>query len=63
MNKLSTGHDSTLGNWRSLCLVVFGEGSKQIAFLDEQIAKAPKGADEAVIADERQFLHVLVSMS
>src|SRR4030095_8803987 len=62
VNKLSTGQDSTLGNWLALCIAVLGEDSAAVAFLREKIATAPHGADEEVIADERQLLHALLRL-
>lgn len=59
MRKLSTGDDSTLGNWRKLSAAVFGVDSKATKFLDQKIAESPKGEAEEVIADERQLLMVL----
>lgn len=55
--KLSTGQDSTLGNYRRLTVLVFGPESRAVAYLDEKIAA--QGADEPVIVDERQMLHLL----
>lgn len=57
MNKLSTGHDSTLGNWYDLAVRVFGEDSPATQFLADKIAS--QGRDEEVIADEGQLLMVL----
>lgn len=36
MRKLSTGQDSTLGNYRDLSAAFFGEDSPQVKFLDER---------------------------
>jgi len=60
---MSTGVDSTLGNWYDLAKSFFGEQSKPALFLAEKIAATPKGRDEEVIADEQQLLQVLLSMS
>ena len=62
MNKLSTGADATLGNYRALAAIFFGEDSKAVKFLDEKIAESPNGADEEVIADESQMVYLLGSM-
>lgn len=60
MNKLSTGDDSTLGNWIAMCTMVFGPNSAATKFL---IAKAnEQGIDEEVIADEGQMIEVLAQM-
>ena len=62
MKKLSTGDDSTLGNYRKLTVLVFGENNKAVEYLDELIAKSPKGENEEVLADENQMVHVLGRM-
>ena len=62
MIKLSTGVDSTLGNYRDLASRVFGEDSPQVKFLDEKIAESPNGRAEEVIADEGQVLYLLVNL-
>lgn len=62
MKKLSTGQDSTLGNYRDLSAVFFGEDSPQVKFLDEKIAADPNGRDGEVIADEGQMIYLLGSM-
>lgn len=63
MIKLSTGEESTLGEYRKLSAAFFGEDSKAVQYLDEQIAKAPNGADEEVLADEGQMVYMLSTMS
>jgi len=60
MRKLSTGQDSTLGNWRKLSAAVFGKDSEPVKFLDKKIAD--QGENEEVLADEGQFLHLLGQM-
>lgn len=59
MNKLSTGQDSTLGNYMILTRIFFGEGSKAVAYLQKKIDESPNGAGEEVIADESQMVHLL----
>jgi hypothetical protein len=61
MMKLSTGDPATLGNYRKLCLAVFGEG-KALEFLDEKIDEDPNGEDGEVIADERQMIYLFMSL-
>jgi hypothetical protein len=51
---------NTLGGWRSLSVAVFGEDSPATKFLDDKIAKT--NADDPVIADETQLLHVLTQL-
>ena len=61
MKKMSTGQDSTLGEYRKNAAAVFGEDSKAVEFLDKQIAESPDGADEEVLADEGQMILVLAT--
>jgi hypothetical protein len=60
MMKLSTGDDSTLGNYRRLAVVAFGPTSKAVAYLDERIAAEGPGGQ--VIADERQVIQLLATI-
>lgn len=62
MKKLSTGDDSTLGNYRKLCTTFFGKESKAVEFFDKKIKESPKGENEEVIADESQMLFMIGSM-
>ncbi|MEE1914659.1 hypothetical protein ACET9R_18835 [Aeromonas veronii] len=59
MRKLSTGQDSTLGNYRIMAVAVFGQDSKAVAFLDKKIAESPNGVDEEVIVEESQAVSML----
>ena len=60
MQKLSTGQDSTLGNYLILCKAVFGEDSEATAFIQERVDKS--GAEDEVIQDENQMLALLVEL-
>lgn len=62
MNKLSTGQDSTLGNYRKLTVAFFGEGSPAVAFLDEKITSDPNGENAEVLAEESQMVYLLMSL-
>lgn len=62
MNKLSTGADSTLGEYLALTKLAFGEGAA-VKFLEDKIAAAPNGDKEEVMADETQMLHLLTSIA
>ena len=62
MNKLSTGDDATLGNYKKLAVIFFGESSKAVKFLDDKIAESPNGENEEVIADEGQMLFLLTNI-
>jgi hypothetical protein len=59
MQKLSTGDDATLGNYRKLAIIFFGSDSEAVKFLDDKIAENPKGENEEVIVDEGQMVHLL----
>ena len=61
MQKLSTGDDATLGNYRKMAVVFWGEDSGAVKFLDVKIAGSPNGADEEVLADETQMVQVLAA--
>ena len=62
MNTLSTGQPSTLGSYLTLCNVFFGEDSVQAKFINAKIASNPNGADEEVVADEQQMMHLLFNL-
>lgn len=62
MTKLSTGADSTLGEYRKLAAAFFGADSKAVAFIDQKIKDSPNGENEEVLADEGQMVHVLMSL-
>ena len=59
MLKLSTGDDSTLGNYKKLAGFF---GDKAVAFIQDRIDKSPKGENEEVIADESQMIFLLASL-
>ncbi len=63
MKKLSTGDDSTLGNWLKLVKTFMGEDCPAAQYLQQKIDNSPNGADEEVIADEPQLLHTLANMN
>lgn len=56
---LSTGQDSTLGNYRKMTAAIFGEDSKAVEFLDKKIAESPNGENEEVIVEESQAVLML----
>lgn len=62
MIKLSTGQDSTLGAYLDMSELFFGENSRQVRFLKEQIEKDPDGRDGEVIAAESQMLFLLANL-
>lgn len=63
MIKLSTGDDSTLENYRKLCVEIFGENSRATLFIDDQISKSPNGAKEEVTSDEALMVNLLISLA
>lgn len=60
MQKLSTGGDATLGNYRKLTAAAFGEDSPAVKFLDDKIKE--QGEDEEVIQDEGQMVFLLANI-
>ena len=62
MQKLSTGDDATLGNYRKLAVAFFGEKSNAVKFLDDKIAESPNSENEEVVADEGQMVYLLITM-
>lgn len=62
MMAISTGQDSTLGNYRKMAAALFGEDSKAVSFLDEKIAEDSSGENGEVIADEGQMIYLLVNI-
>ena len=59
MRTISTGEPSTLATYKK---IAFFFGKEAQAFIDAQIRRAPNGADEEVIADERQVLYLLANI-
>lgn len=51
------------GNYRQLAVLFFGAFSPAVTFLDGKILESPNGADEEVIADEGQMVHLLATMA
>ena len=62
MKKLSTGHDSILGNYRKLTEAVFGPDSPATHYIVEKIEQSPKGELEEVLADETQMIYLLTNI-
>jgi hypothetical protein len=62
MTKLSTGRDSSLGEYLRICTAIFGEDSPATKFIAEKIKDSPNGEMEEVIADERQMVWLLTKM-
>lgn len=62
MKKLSTGEDSTLGNYLKLSKLVFGGSSNAVKFLESKIEESPNGEAEEVISDETQMVYLLMGI-
>jgi hypothetical protein len=59
MKKISTGADSTLGNWIAMTAAVLGEDSPAVKFLRKKAEESPNDMNEEVIADEGQLIQTL----
>lgn len=60
MQMLSIGMPSTLGSYKKLCDLFFGEDSAQARLINEKIAQY--GVDEEVIAEESQMMFLLATL-
>lgn len=60
MRKLSTGDDSTLGNFRDIAFMAFGNESAAVKYLDGLIAT--QGREAEVIQDETQVICMLAQL-
>lgn len=58
MRTISTGEPSTLSTYLKLARLLLPDS---VPFLEDKIASSPNGADEEVIADERQMMVLLAS--
>lgn len=63
MITMSTGKDSTLGNYLEMAQAVFGKDSGAVNFLNKKIDTSPNGVNEEVIADESQMIVLLMEMN
>lgn len=61
MQKMSTGEDATLGNYRKMAVVFFGAESGAVKYLDKLIEE--QGEGEEVIADEGQVVNLLFTLT
>jgi hypothetical protein len=60
---MSTGDPATLGNYLKMSNLFFGEDSKSSEFLRKTIEESPNGADEEVITEESQTVHMLMNIN
>jgi hypothetical protein len=58
--KLSTGDESTLGSYRKLTAMFFGEESNATKYFDAKIAE--QGENEPVLQDERQMIQLIAQL-
>ena len=63
MTQISTGEDSTLATYRKMAIVLTGENSKAVKFLDEKIKEDPDGDQGEVIVSESQMMYFLIKTS
>ncbi len=63
MRTLTTGDDSTLGNYKKLSEIFFGKDSGAVKFLETKIAESPNGEDEEVIVAESQMIVLLTQQN
>lgn len=54
-----TGKPQTLGDYRDLCVVLAGEGSRAVRYFDDKIQLSYKGRDEMIIEDEGQMMFLI----
>lgn len=59
MNKLSTGQPANLRSYKAIALLLFGEDSGAVKYLDELIQQSPNGDEEEVIQEESQMVYLL----
>ena len=57
--KLSTGANSTLGEYRRMAITTFGENSKAVKFLNDKILESPNGENDLVKANEIEMVQLL----
>lgn len=49
----------TLGDYRKMVVILWGEESPAVQYLDDKAKAEKEGADAEVIADESQVIHLL----
>jgi hypothetical protein len=63
MRTISTGEPSNLETYRNIALVLTGnENSKAVKFIDKKIQESPNKEKEEVIADEREVIHLILTL-
>ena len=63
MKTISTGEPANLETYRNIALALTGnENSKAVKFFDKKIQESPNKEKEEVIADEREVIHLILTL-
>ena len=63
MRIISTGELSNLETYRNIALALTGnKNSKAVKFIDKKIQESPNKEKEEVIADEREVIHLILTL-
>ena len=63
MRTISTGEPSNLETYRNIALALTGnKNSKAVKFFDKKIQESPNKEKEEVIADEREVIHLILTL-
>lgn len=64
MKTISTGEPSNLETYRNIALALSlqNENSKAVKFFDKKIQESPNKEKEEVIADEREVIHLILTL-
>lgn len=64
MKTISTGEPSNLETYRNIALALLlqNENSKAVKFINKKIQESPNKEKEEVIADEREVIHLILTL-
>ena len=64
MRTISTGEPANLETYRNIALALSlqNENSKAVKFIDKKIQESPNKEKEEVIADEREVIHLILTL-
>ena len=64
MKTISTGEPSNLETYRNIALALSlqNKNSKAVKFFDKKIQESPNKEKEEVIADEREVIHLILTL-
>ena len=64
MRTISTGEPANLETYRNIALALSlqNENSKAVKFFDKKIQESPNKEKEEVIADEREVIHLILTL-